>query len=324
MIRPSRRGAVGRQSSRFDYRGASSDRRAALGRMDRLPRATLARLTDRLRPVRALLLAGGDPAHDLVDQAVFLGLDGGQVAVAFGVPGDPLDRLAGVLGQDLVDHLLALDDLLGLDLDVGDLAAHLAVGLMDHDLGVRQGEPLALGPAGQEDRGARGGQADAVGRDRALDELHRVVDRQGAGDAAARAVDVEADPLGAVLVLEEQELHDGQVGHGVVDHPFEEDDAVLEEQVAEGHLALPRVVAIALEQSGRRAEVRRHGTVLRNQGPLHRRASRRPRRSGRFRPMRRDATRPGRAAAGVRPDRSSRFGRCRSATGSRSFAGAVS
>ena len=67
-------------------------------------------------------------------------------------------------------------------------------------------------------------------------------------DAAARAVDVEADPLGPVLVLEEEELHDRQVGDGVVDHAFEKDDAILEEQVAQGHLPLPRVVAVALEQ----------------------------------------------------------------------------
>ena len=42
--------------------------------------------------------------------------------------------------------LSALEDLLGLDLDVGDLAADLAVGLMDHDLGVRQGEPPPFAP----------------------------------------------------------------------------------------------------------------------------------------------------------------------------------
>ena len=148
-------------------------------------------------------------------------------------------------------------DLLGLDLDVGDLAADLAVRLVDHDLRVRQGEPLALGAAGQQDRGARGGHADAVGRDRALDELHRVVDRQRAGDAAARAVDVEADALGPVLVLEEQELHHGQVGHRVVDHAFEEDDPVLEEQVAEGHLALRARSRGSAGSAGRRADVRR-------------------------------------------------------------------
>ena len=92
-----------------------------------------------------------DLADDLVHQAVFLGLHGRQVAVALGVLGDPLDRLAGVLGEDLVDDLPALDDLLGLDLDVGDLAADLAVGLVDHDLGVRQGRtvgPWCRPPAG--------------------------------------------------------------------------------------------------------------------------------------------------------------------------------
>ena len=38
-----------------------------------------------------------------------------------------------------------------------------------------------------------------------------------------------------------------RLADGVVDHALEEDDPVLEEQVAQGHLPLPRVVAVALE-----------------------------------------------------------------------------
>ncbi len=71
-----------------------------------------------------------------------------------------------------------------------------------------------------------------------------------------------------VLVLEEQELHHGKVGHGVVDHPFEKDDAILEEQVAECHLALSRIVAIALKRRIGERVFKRHGTILRNQGPV--------------------------------------------------------
>ena len=73
------------------------------------------------------------------------GLFGRHVKVAVGVLGDPLDGLAGVLGQDLVEHFAGVEDFVGLDFDVGDLAADLAVGLVDHDLGVRQGEAFALG-----------------------------------------------------------------------------------------------------------------------------------------------------------------------------------
>ena len=103
-------------------------------------------------------------------RSVFLGLLGGHVEVAVGVLGDPLDRLAGVLGEDLVEDFAGLEDLLGLDLDVGDLAAHLAVRLVEHDLGVRQGEALALGAAGQEDGRPAGRQPDAIGRHRAAQE----------------------------------------------------------------------------------------------------------------------------------------------------------
>src|SRR5438477_1779462 len=58
-----------------------------------------------LRRVPLGRLGAGDVTDDLVDQAVFLGLDGGHVAVALGVLGDPLQGLVGVLGQDLVDVL---------------------------------------------------------------------------------------------------------------------------------------------------------------------------------------------------------------------------
>src|SRR4051794_8412607 len=60
--------------------------------------------------LRGLDLARGHMADHLVDEAVFLGLDGGEVAVALGVLGDALDRLVAVSRQDLVDDLLALDD----------------------------------------------------------------------------------------------------------------------------------------------------------------------------------------------------------------------
>ena len=39
-----------------------------------------------------------------------------------------------------------------------------------------------------------------------------------------------------------------RLADGVVDHALEEDDPVLQQQVAQGHLPLPGVVAVALER----------------------------------------------------------------------------
>ena len=161
--------------------------------------------------------------------------------------------------QDFVDVVLALDDFLGLDLDVGDLAGDAAARLVDHDLGVGQGQAAALGATGQEHGRARCGQADAVGGHGALDELHGVVDGQGVVDRAARAIDVEADALGPVLELEVEKLLDDVVGHGVVDRTFQEDDAVFQQKVGEGHLALAGVVLVALEDRGREGLIEGHG-----------------------------------------------------------------
>ena len=52
-------------------------------------------------------------------------------------------------------------DLVGLDLDVGALAAALGVGLVDQDPAVRQREPLARGAGGEQHRRGRGRLAEA-------------------------------------------------------------------------------------------------------------------------------------------------------------------
>src|SRR5262245_38379776 len=63
--------------------------------------------------------------ENVVDQSVFLALASGHVVVAIGVLGDSLQRLAGVLGQNLVEHAARLQDFVGLNLDVRNLAADL-------------------------------------------------------------------------------------------------------------------------------------------------------------------------------------------------------
>src|SRR4051794_18765395 len=69
------------------------------------------------------LLGAGD---HIVDEAVLLGLLGGEPAVPVGVSLDLLERLSGVLADQLEQHLLDVQRLLRLDLDVGGGAAHAA------------------------------------------------------------------------------------------------------------------------------------------------------------------------------------------------------
>ena len=70
---------------------------------------------------------------DPVDEAVARGLVGGEEAVALHVRVDLLDRLAGVLGVDLVDAPARLEDLARVDLDVGRLALEARGRLVDED-----------------------------------------------------------------------------------------------------------------------------------------------------------------------------------------------
>ena len=147
-------------------------------------------------------------------------------------------------GQDAVEHVAGVEDFLGLNLDIGDLPTHLAVRLVNHNLGVGQGEAFALGAAGQEDRSAAGSQPYAVGADRAGEDLHRVVDGQGSADAAAGRIDVEVDVLAAVLALQVQKLHHQFVSVAVVDLALQEDDPIFQQQVAQGQLTLALIVAV--------------------------------------------------------------------------------
>ena len=153
--------------------------------------------------------------------------------VAVGVDLDLLERLAGVVGLQLVELLLEQQALLGLDLDVGRRAADAAGRLVHHDARVRQGVPLALGAGREQELAHRGGEAHAHGDDVVGDELHRVVDGHAGVDRAAGRVDVEEDVGLVVLGVEQEHLGADRVGVLVLDLRAEEDDAFLEQPLVD-------------------------------------------------------------------------------------------
>ena len=77
-----------------------------------------------------------------------------------------------------------------MDFDFRSLALDTAERLVDHDLGMRQGEAFALGTGRQEYRRHAGSGTDADRRDVRLDVLHGIVDGHACRDDAARAVDI--------------------------------------------------------------------------------------------------------------------------------------
>src|SRR3990167_11226088 len=89
---------------------------------------------------------------DLVDEAVLLRLVRRHEVVPVGVFLDFVERLAGVLDEQLVDLLAQPQDLAGLDRDVGRRTLHPAPRLVDHDPRGREGEALARSTGAQEER----------------------------------------------------------------------------------------------------------------------------------------------------------------------------
>ena len=148
----------------------------------------------------------------MIDQTIIPGFFGRHEPIAVRIFLQLFERLPGVLLIDLVELLLHADEFFRVDQDLGRGPFHPRQRLMDHDPAVRQGASLALGPGRQEQRAHAGTLADAVGRHVARDPLHRVVDRQPGGDAAARAVDVKMDIGLGVLMRQHQHLGHDQIG----------------------------------------------------------------------------------------------------------------
>src|SRR4051794_8297975 len=87
-------------------------------------------------------LLGRDDAglldEHLVDDPVFLRLDGAHEVVALGVGLDAIQGLPGVLDQQLVELVARAQDLARVDVDVGRLPLKTTQRLVDQDAGVRQ------------------------------------------------------------------------------------------------------------------------------------------------------------------------------------------
>src|SRR5215212_3251524 len=71
-----------------------------------------------------------------IDKSVFLRLVGAHEVVPLRISGHLFQFLAGVMGQDLVQALPDVDDLLGVNLDVGGLPLEGRGHLVDQDLRV--------------------------------------------------------------------------------------------------------------------------------------------------------------------------------------------
>ena len=131
-----------------------------------------------------------------------------------------------MLGEDAGEALIQAEHELDGALHIRSRALGTAAHLVNHHVGVRQAETLALGAGGQQHRGHAGSNADAVGVDIAGDELHGVVNSQTCGYGTTGGVDVDVDILLRVGHLQEEKLCNHRIGHSVIDFRANEDDSV--------------------------------------------------------------------------------------------------
>ena len=184
--------------------------------------------------------SGTGRRQDGVDEAVLDRLGRRHEPIAVDVLHHGLDVAAGVAADDLGHLPRRRGDLAGRDLDVGRSAAEAGAPLVDHQLRVREREPLARGAARHDHRRGRHAHPEADRRDVGPHVLHRVVDRHARVRRAAGRVDVERDVAFGIVGLEQQELRDDQVRDLVVDLAAEEDDPVAEQPGVDVERALRR------------------------------------------------------------------------------------
>ncbi len=156
---------TGNQAARSNPTGETGDYRAPVERNARRGLRIARQLPERDGVRRSADLV--DAVDDVGDDAVFLGLFRAHPVVAVGVLGDALDRLAGFVGDDLVEPVTHLEDFPGLDLDLGRLAADAAHGLVQQEARVGRAVPVFLG-RGEIDVGA--GAGDPAGADQPAPE----------------------------------------------------------------------------------------------------------------------------------------------------------
>ena len=114
-----------------------------------------------------------------------------------------------------------------MDLDIGRLGGpHAPTRLVQDDLAMRQGQPLALRAPDQDQGGRARRHPGAQGADGRMDIAHGVVDRESRRERATRTVDVDADLFVGILAVEEQQLRDHQVGEVVIDLAAKKDNPV--------------------------------------------------------------------------------------------------
>eukprot|EP00968_Pinguiococcus_pyrenoidosus_P001004 scaffold48_cov311-Pinguiococcus_pyrenoidosus.AAC.199 len=135
---------------------------------------------------------------------------------------DLLQGLARVVVVQLIESSPGADDLFGLDRDVRGHALSAPAGLVQHDLGIGQGEALLRSTRREQERAHGRRLPHADGADLGTDVLHRVVDGQASRDQASGRVDIHEDVLLGRLSFQEEQLrrHDGRhvVGDGAVNY----------------------------------------------------------------------------------------------------------
>src|SRR5271168_1540088 len=168
--------------------------------------------------------------NDLVNHAIVFGLLRIHDVVALDVFFDAVDGLSAVLGQNFVDDRAHAQNFLGVQVDIGGLAAEAGhPRLMNQDARVGKREAFLGSAAGEQYGGDGSGLADAGSDHVGLHKLHGVVNGKTRGDRAAGRIDIELNVALGIFGLEKQHLGGGQIGDMVVNRRANKDDVLFEQ-----------------------------------------------------------------------------------------------
>jgi len=152
-----------------------------------------------------------------VDDAVLFRFLGRQIQHPIRILVNFLDGLTRVAGENFQCSGLIGNHFLGADLDIGRLPLGTRAGLVEHDSGMGEAGPIALGASGEDHGSGAHGLPYTDGVDWGLDVAEGVADSEGFSFVAdripvvpggTRRVDVEENGLFGIVKLQIEQLSD--------------------------------------------------------------------------------------------------------------------
>ena len=147
-----------------------------------------------------------DGRDDLVDESVVDGLACGEHVIAQRIVEDPVQRLSGLLRDQAQDGVADVPQIVGLQFDVGGVAADTGGPLVQKHFRVGEGIAFARRAATQQELSGAVGHSEVHCRNVVGDQVHGVGNGQHRGHRTTGRIDPQCDVGGRIVGGQQDQL----------------------------------------------------------------------------------------------------------------------